>query len=147
MSANDGIQTNVYPGYRFVVAFEGLPQAAFTECELPVMEWDTEEVMEGGLNTYVHLLPTRRKPSRITLKNGVGASPLFRWYVNNITGDKFERKKITVSLLNSQLQPVMTWHVEAAYPVKWSGPQLNTGENAIAIQTLEFACGEVTVET
>ncbi|MBK8932716.1 MAG: phage tail protein [Chloroflexi bacterium] len=39
----------------------------------------------------------------------------------------------------------MTWDIEAAYPVKWSGPQLNSGDNTIAIQTLEFACGSISM--
>jgi phage tail-like protein len=54
---------------------------------------------------------------------------------------------VTIILLDSLSNPVITWHMESAYPVKWEGPQLRSDSNAIAIQTLDLACGEITVET
>ncbi len=61
--------------------------------------------------------------------------------------ENFIRKKITVTLLDMMKQAVMSWDLQGAYPVKWTGPQLKSSDNSIAIQTLEFACGEVTVST
>jgi phage tail-like protein len=130
--------------FRFVVDMDGQAQGAFTECTLPVIEWEVEEVKEGGLNTFTHQLPGRRKGAKITLKNGVGSSALVDWYVDAMS-EKFQRKSLTVNLLDSQLKTVMTWEIADAYPTKWTGPQLKTSDNSIAIQTLELACGEVTV--
>jgi len=131
--------------FRFVVAIDGNPLGAFTECTLPTIEWEVEEVKEGGLNTYVHQLPGRRKSTRITLKNGVGiASDLLVWYIKTMD-EEFSRRRVTVTLLNSLFIPIMVWHIEDAYPLKWTGPQLKTSDNSIAIQTLELACGEITV--
>lgn len=136
--------------FRFVVAIDGVPLGAFTECTLPDIAWDVEEVKEGGLNTMVHQLPGRRKAAKITLKNGVGmASDLLTWYIMTMN-EQFWRRRVTVTLLGSPLlgplfMPVMIWHVEDAYPIRWTGPQLRTGDNTVAIQTLELACGEITV--
>jgi phage tail-like protein len=55
------------------------------------------------------------------------------------------RRTVTIVLLNSLKVPVMTWNISDAFPLKWTGPQLNSGENSVAIQTLEFAGGEVVV--
>ena len=140
------IRDTTNASFRFVVQIEGKSQAAFTECSVPVIEWEVEEVKEGGLNTFTHQLPGRRKGAKITLKNGVGVTELFNWYKDSM-GEKFVRKNITVSLLNSMKEKVMIWDLKDAYPTKWTGPQLKTSDNSIAIQTLEFACGEVSVST
>ncbi len=133
------------PGYRFVVAIDGAPLGAFTECTLPTIDWEVEEVKEGGLNSYIHQLPGRRKATKITLKNGVGiANGIMVWYLQTMKED-FSRRRVTITLLNSLHMPILVIHVEDAYPVKWTGPQLSTGDNTVAIQTLELAGGEITV--
>ena len=132
------------PAFRFVVDVEGERQAAFTECALPTLEWEVEEIKEGGLNTYTHQLPGRRKGARISLKNGIGKSTLLNWYLEAI--DKaVTRKPLTITLLNSLREPVMVWDIQEFYPVKWSGPQLKSDDNTIAIQTLELVCGDISV--
>ena len=135
-------QTN--PGFRFIVEVDGLSSGVFTECTLPVVEWEIEEIKEGGLNVYTHQLPGRRKGARITLKNGVGSSKLVDWYLKMMT-EEFKRREVTIVMKDSMLDPVMTWKIEAAYPIKWTGPALKASENSIAIQTLELACGEITI--
>ena len=135
-------QTNA--AFRFVVEIDGKPEAAFVECTLPILELEIEEVKEGGLNTSVHQLPGRRKSSRLILKNGVGKHALVQWYSETMQG-QVKRKSISVRLLDSMKTEVAIWNIEGAYLVKWVGPQLQASENAVAIQTLEMACGEVTV--
>ena len=133
------------PGYRFVVAIDDAPLGAFTECTLPTIDWEVEEIKEGGLNAYVHQLPGRRKATKITLKNGVGnTDDIMNWYLRTMS-EEFSRRRITIKLLNPLLESVMAWHIEGAYPVKWTGPQLRTGDNTVAIQTLELAGSEITV--
>ena len=76
----------ITPAFRFVVSVDGEAIGAFTECALPTVEWETEEIKEGGLNTFVHQLPGRRKANKITLKNGVGvAQDLVNWYIQSQT--------------------------------------------------------------
>lgn len=137
----------VTPGFRFIVSVDGEAIGAFTECALPTVEWETEEVKEGGLNTYVHQLPGRRKASKITLKNGVGlAQDLVNWYIDSLT-EEFSRKQVSISLMNIKRETMMTWDIENAYPTKWTGPQLKAEDNTIAIQELELACGEISITT
>lgn len=132
------------PAFRFVVDVDGERQGAFTECALPTLEWDVEEIQEGGLNAYTHQLPGRRKGARISLKNGIGKSALLSWYLEAIE-KAVTRKPLTITLLNSQRKPLMVWDIRESYPVKWSGPQLKSDDNTIAIQTLELVCGDITV--
>jgi phage tail-like protein len=141
---------NAAPSFRFVVAVNDAPYGVFTECSLPVVDWHTDPVTEGGLNTHVHTLIGRRKETRFTLKNGVGTGKLVSWYLATMAGDFTNsdrplRRSVTITLKDSRKKTVMTWHIREAFPIKWTGPQLNTGDNTVAIQTLEFAGGEVTI--
>jgi phage tail-like protein len=134
---------NVTPGFRFVVSIDGTSMAAFTECTLPVIEWNLEEVKEGGLNAYTHQLPGSRKNAKIILKNGVGvAKSLLEWITQSLD-QQIVRKSISVTLLNSKLEAVQTIDIKDAYPIKWTGPLLKSDDNTIAIQTIEFYCGEI----
>lgn len=137
------------PSFRFVVEGSAGPLGVFTECTLPTIEWELEEIKEGGRNDFIHMLPSRRKSARITLKNGVGKTPLMDWFWNMLDG-KVDRRMITIKLLNLQRnmnEPVLMLIIHRAYPIKWTGPQLKSDDNSIAIQSIEFACGEITRDT
>jgi phage tail-like protein len=135
----------MHGAYRFVVEVDGERYGAFTECTLPVIEWEVQEIKEGGLNGFVHQLPGRRKRSTLTLKNGVGTSALVDWYLETMD-ETFSRRSVTITLLNVEREPVMTWSMFDALPIKWTGPQLQSAQNGVAIQTLEFAFGDMLVE-
>lgn len=142
---NTALYTQANPSFRFVVSIQGINQAVFTECSLPSIEWEVENVMEGGVNTYVHQLPGRRKPATITLKNGIGKTDLLDWYFKGME-ETFERKPLTITLYNVKRDPIVTWNIQDALPTKWTGPDLKSDANTIAIQTLVFSCGAIAVE-
>jgi phage tail-like protein len=146
--AKDPLQSmraGVQASFRFVVDIADVAQGVFTECTLPNIDWEIQEVKEGGLNSYLHELPGRRKSARISLKNGLGTSELVNWYLQSMN-EQFVRRTVTIKLLDSLHEPVMIWNVADAYPIKWVGPQLKSDTGAVAIQTLELVCGQVTVE-
>jgi phage tail-like protein len=146
-----GRLADIQPSHRFVVLVDDAPYGIFTECDLPVIEWKTDPISEGGLNSYVHQLLGPRKESSITFKNGVGAGELVAWYLDVMNGKfpaasgKKLRRSVTVILLDSLKKPVMTWQIEKALPVEWRGPQLKTSENSIAVQSMKLVCGEITI--
>jgi phage tail-like protein len=131
--------------FRYVVEVNKNRVGVFTECELPTIEWETEEVREGGLNTHVHILPGQRKAARFTLKHGIGKGMLVEWYRKALE-NQFVALPVTVALHNVTGNVVATWVMNDAYPIKWTGPQLKADASAIAIQSIEFACGRVSVD-
>ncbi len=143
MAEEQKIRDIANAAFRFVVSVDGQGQAAFTECTLPVVEWDIERLKEGGTNNYVHQLVGQRKPASVTLKNGVGKSELMDWYLASMEGT-ITRKTVTITLLNSEKKAVMVWNINSAFPTKWTGPQMQSDSKTLAIQSLELACGEVT---
>lgn len=120
----------------------------FTECKLPDVAWNVEQVKEGGQNTFVHQLPGQRKPGNVTLKYGLTKQhELLDWYADMMSEDfKSTSKTVSITLLDSRGRPVLIWNLHDAYPVKVTWPELKAGDNAVAIQTLELACGRVEFE-
>lgn len=146
MLLDQQLHTNLTASFRFIVLVDGRPAGAFTDCTLPTIEWEMETIKEGGQNTSVLQLPGPRKQATVTLKNGIGVvSELLIWCIATMN-QKFQRRNITITVLNPMLAPIMVWHIEGALPIRWTAPQLQTESNTVAIQTLELACGEVSVD-
>jgi phage tail-like protein len=136
--------------FRFGISVEDSPELVgiFTECKLPDVEWDVQQVKEGGRNDFIHQLPGQRKPSKVTLKHGLTKQfVLIDWY-SEMMSENYEGflKTVTITLLDGQGKAMLRWNLHNAYPVKVTWPELKAGDNAVAIQTLELACGLVEFE-
>ena len=130
----------VHSAHSFVVELAGKRMAAFTECTLPTLEIETEEIKEGGQNNYVHLLPGPRKSARITLKRGFTTEKeLMKWYQDILQGKiTSSTKNVSIILFDSKGNQLGRWDFTKAYPVKWTGPTLQADKGAIAIEQLEL---------
>lgn len=126
--------------FRFAVAVDGINYAAFNEFTLPSLQMETQEIKEGGQNTYAHKLPVRVTVGSATLKHGVASDfTLLKWYMDMLKGDiTAATRQVTVTMFDSIRDPIMTWTFRQAYPVKWSGPSLKADGNNIGIEEIEF---------
>ena len=127
------------PSFKFYVELEGIIVGEFTECSGLTMQRKFEEYREGGVNDYVHKLPGRTEYSNITLKRGITYSQaLWDWYLEGLYDGKVRRINLSIILGNSEGKKVKQWDVLDAYPVKWTGPRLNTGSRDVAIEEIEI---------
>lgn len=115
----------------------------FSEVSGLTMEAEAIEYRGGtDPSLTVRKLPGLRKFGNVTLKRGVApresGNGLFEWF-NTIGAGTVERRNVTVSLLDEERSPVMTWKMRDAWPVKVEAPSLNATGNEIAIETVEFA--------
>jgi phage tail-like protein len=131
----------------FKVEFQGLSvqDGYFSQVTGFSSQVDALEYAEGGQNTFVHRLPTRVKQGNITLKRGVISSEkaLLEWYEKTVV--KAQPVTLVVTLLDSQSKAVRTWNFRNAYPVKWTGGDLNAGSNEFLTESLEVAHNGMTV--
>lgn len=126
--------------FRFNVILDKHYVAAFTECSGLGVERETETYAEGGLNEYVHILPGRTKYTNIVLKRGIVKSDaLWDWCQEGISNGNVRRASLSIELYNPGGEILKTWDVLDAYPVKWTGPTLNTGNAEMAVETIEIA--------
>ena len=132
--------------YRFAIDIGTTRVGAFTQCTLPTIKWETQPVTEGGLNTYIHHLPKGRPEGRITLQRGLAISTiLFDWYLAAMAED-FQRKSVTVHMLDLSRKPVFSLILKDAIPIEWSGPRLEGNSNGMVIESLTLLGGEITLE-
>lgn len=97
------------------------------------------EYQEGGVNDRVHKFADRASYSNIILKRGVGLSDdLWLWYRSFLDGEGAPRNGLIV-LANELGIPIKVWTFFNGIPVKWTGPALNAGTSAAAIESLEIA--------
>lgn len=134
-----------YRNFRYEVEIGSLGVAGFSEVTGLEAEMETEEYQEGGLNTYVHKLPVRFSYPNLVLKRGLTNSlELWEWIQEGIKGN-VQRMEVTVYLFDSMGKqspretPPWKWGFEGAYPVKWTGPELQADQAAVSMETLELA--------
>jgi phage tail-like protein len=125
-------------GLRFVVSIGKREIGRFTECNGLAVEYEVFEWPEGGQNAFVHKLRGRAKFPNIVLKRGVTHEDgLIKWFQE--CADKTQREPLIIELLSGDIgAPVRKWAFDGAFPVKWTGPTLNTGQAAAAVETIEI---------
>lgn len=135
-----------YPpsSFHFLVEFTGIDSQnndhAFQSVSGLTVDIDTEEFAEGGENRFKHKFPVKTKYPNLVLKRGVLVdSKVISWCRDAIEDFDFKPIDLTVKLLNEEHQPLMTWNVVHAYPVKWSVEDFNAQESKMAIESVELS--------
>jgi phage tail-like protein len=122
------------------------------ECKLPSLQIETLEVKEGGQNNYTHQLPVRLKSGSLTLRHGITKSDaLMKWYMDVLRGMTTGNMQsimhpVTITMFTVQRATLATFSLQNAFPKKWAGPTLKADDKAIAVEELELAFSEFTVE-
>jgi phage tail-like protein len=124
--------------------------SSFSEVSGLTMEAEVVEYRGGAdPQTNTRKQPGLRKFSNVTMKRGIAPAEagngLFDWY-NTIVAGSVTRRPVTVSLLNENHDPVMTWKIMEAWPVKLEGPGLKSTGTDVAIESVEFACERIEIE-
>lgn len=139
-------------GFHFKVEVLGLPRAVdddvrFTEVSGLSFELTTEEVPEGGENRFIQRYPVRVKYPDLVLKRGLlKSSAIWDWTRDSIENLEIRPCNVDVKLLNEEHQPLITWHLVGAWPVKWAVTDLNASNNAVVVETLQLAYQYFTVD-
>jgi phage tail-like protein len=136
------------PAFYFTVSIEDASDvdAKFQEVSGLEAEMETEEVLVGGRNKQKFRLPVRTFYKNIVLKRGLMAedSDLSHWLrslllEHSSMDQKIDKRSININLLGRNGDELRSWNLENAWPVKWSLSNLQSQENALAIETIELA--------
>jgi len=128
------------PKFHFLVQWGG-SRLGFSEVTGMDMQVEAIEYREGSSPDYAKIkMPGLHKFSNITLKRGSfeGDTEFYTW-IKTVNLNKVERRDVTISLLNEKHEPVITWRVHNAFPVKLQASDLKADGNEVAIETLELA--------
>ena len=135
--------SNYYPplGFHFKVEFANLSgEYQFQSVSGLNVELETEQIAEGGENRFKHKLPVSTRYPNLVLKRGIKVdSALTKWCREALEDFDIKPTNITISLLNEKHEPLMTWNVVHAYPLKWSVSEFNAEKSQLAIESIELA--------
>jgi phage tail-like protein len=130
-----------YPLVKFHFQVEwGGTKIGFTEVSGLDVETEVVEYRDGASPEYSKIkMPGMQKFSNITLKRGTFKSDneYFAWW-NTVKLNTIERRDITISLLNEEHAPVITWKVKNAWPTKIQSTDLKADGNEVAIESMEI---------
>jgi len=92
-------------------------------------------------------MPIATKYSDITLKRGIcqGDNEFYEW-MNEVLLTEVQRRDITISLLNEQHEPVVTWKVKNAFAREVLYGDLDAMNASFAVEELVIAHEGMTVE-
>lgn len=78
----------------------------------------------------------------ITMQRGtvIGVEHLHEWL------EQGDLRNIDVSLCDEVGEPVVTWHIARAVPVKLDAPTFDTGTNDVSVESLEVMVAGVSIE-
>lgn len=135
------------PKFHFQVEWGG-SKIGFTEVSGLDVEREVIEYRDGSSKEYSKLkMPGLTKFSNITLKRGSFKkdNDFYTWWISNKL-DTVDRRDITISLLNEDHEPVITWKVKNAWPSKIQPTDLKSDDNSVAIETMEIVHEGLTID-
>ncbi|HEY5969979.1 MAG TPA: phage tail protein [Chitinophagaceae bacterium] len=135
------------PVFHFTVDWGGT-NVGFSEVTGLTQEIQLIEYRDGKSPDYNTVkMPGLRKVTNIVMKRGIskGDNDFFKW-LNTVKLNTIERRDLTINLLNENHEPVVTWKVLQAWPVKVEGPALKATGNEVAVESIELAHEGLTLE-
>lgn len=131
--------TEIGLGLRFHVVIDGKDSLGdWTKCEGLSVEFDVYEYKEGGVNEFIHRLPGRAKYQNLKLTRTVNktTADVVAWLAK--TKPDVERTSAKVAVLDEGGNEIASWSFRSVYPLRWSGPTLDVGQNQVATEVLEL---------
>jgi phage tail-like protein len=123
-------------------------KAGFQEVTGLGVEVTMQDYRPGNAKTNATIkLATRYKVNDVTLKRGVlGALDLIEW-LNRVRNGEDARRPITIQLQSEDRKDIaMTWRLEGAQPMKYTGPSLNGKGTDVGIEELALSVEEIIFE-
>lgn len=98
---------------------------------------EVTDLKEGGVNSTTHKLIGHASYGNVTLKRGLIDNEFVQW-VNDVLSGTVYRKDILITINNDSCES-LSYKLLRTLPVKWTEPDLNVMNDAIATESLELA--------
>jgi phage tail-like protein len=127
-----------YHGFRFLVEFDQVQHGGFSRAKGLSRETKIEPRREGGVNDFEHKLATLTTYGNLILERGLADDYLWSWHEEVVDG-RITRRTVTIVIRDEAGQEVWRWLIEAAFPVKWSGTDLDAASSQVLVESVELA--------
>ena len=129
--------TDPYRAFRFRVEINALEVGGFQSVSGLERDTKIEPYHQGGVNDYEVQHAGVTTYPRLKLKRGLADPMLWAWHQAVILG-LIQRAIMSVVLLGDGQTEAWRWIFIGAYPVKWTGADLDATQNVVATETIEF---------
>lgn len=141
-------QNTTWPLPKFYFSVTGIPGTPVFQ-EVTGLENETQviEYRAGNSPTFSPIkMPGLAKVGNVTMKKGIFVtdSLLWKWF-SSITMNTIARCTIVVNLMDQTGTPQYMWTLNNAWPTKFSGTDLKSDGNEVAIESIEIAYETLTV--
>ncbi|WP_196893057.1 phage tail protein [Aureivirga marina] len=137
-----------------VAGFEKDSDLLFKEVTGLNVEVGSEDLVEGGENTFTWSLPKQPKSGTFSLKRGMyaGSSNFTQWVLDTIHTNYTEPitlREIKIKLLDmtgisydnysvDYIKPIVIWTISNARPTKYNVSDLDSMKNEVLWESIEF---------
>ena len=123
---------------RFEVKIDGHDLGAWSKVQGLDVHFDILKFQQGGTDNMTYYAPGRTNYQDVKLFRAMtkDSSKVLDW----LSGLQKNPTKGTgsITLLDASGKPVFSWDLRGVLPKTWSGPQLDAGTAAVAVETLEL---------
>ncbi len=141
-----------YGAYNFIVDFGGgeaptSAQGGFSDVSGLGTEITLMEYRQGNdVENRVRKIPALHKAGDVTLKRGMMGLTSFWDWVNVTRKDPDHKRSVMITLQDEQRNPVQSWKLVNARPMKWTGPTLAAkGGSDVAMEEVTIAAEGVEI--
>ena len=127
-----------FHGFRFRVEFDHVQHGGFSRVKGLVRETKVDAYREGGVNDFEHKLATLTTYGNLVLERGIVDPYLWSWHEDVVEG-RIRRRTITIVLQNAAGSDVWRLLVDGAFPVKWSGTDLDAASGQVFVESVELS--------
>jgi phage tail-like protein len=132
--------------HTFALEIDGIEVAHFLGCSGVKSQVQVFEIEEGGVNGYVHKRPAGSAWQNVTLRAATHTSHLlWDWRERCRGGDLSRRSSGAIILYDVDGRPAERFDLDRVWPVRWSGPDLDSGGSDVGVEEIEIAFEGVTV--
>jgi phage tail-like protein len=130
------------PTFHFTVDFGSGRRASFQEVSGLDSETRGIDYRHGDSPAVSPIkMPGTGKVSSVTLRKGILARDDGFWaWRSAVLMNTGERRTVTIDLLDEAGKPTMRWTLSNAWPTKFTGTDLQSDGNDIAVEAIELAC-------
>lgn len=137
------------PKFYFTVTLGEDDTVSFQEVDGLDSETQVIEYRHGNSKVFYPIkMPGLGKVGNVTMRKGifVNDNKFWTWY-NEIKLNTIARRTVTISLLDEEGNPRMTWTLNNAWPTKITGTDLKSEGNEVAVESVEIAYETLVVST
>src|SRR5262249_44392559 len=126
-----------FHGFRFRVELDQVQHGGVSKGKSIVRETKVESGRGGGVDEFDHKFATQTTYGNLTLERGLVDDYLWSWHEDIIEDRvKNKRKTVTIVLQDSAGAEAWRWIVEGAFPVKWTGGDLDGASSQVLVESV-----------